>query len=110
MAAVATLTTGVGEVASGGVGEHQGAADLPVVVSGSPTVTGPAVGTPGSTVTVTVSVVVRTPLSAVMDGEGVGGGGVGDGLALQVGGGVGERPVAGSMVTAAPPVLAARPL
>ena len=38
----------------------------PVLVSGSPTVTGPAVGTPGSTVTVTVSVVVRTPLSAVM--------------------------------------------
>ena len=55
--------------------------------------------------TVTVSVVVRTPLSAVMV-SGVGGGGVGDGLALQVGG-VGERPVAGSMVTAAPPALVA---
>ena len=84
-AAGAGSRAAVGQRASGGVGEGRAAADPARWWCRVPTVTGPAVGTPGSTVTVTVSGGGAYPVVGG-DGEGVGGGGVGDGLALQVGG------------------------
>ena len=65
-AAGAGSRAAVGQRASGGVGEGRAAADLPGGGVGVPDGDWAGGRDAGSTVTVTVSVVVRTPLSAVM--------------------------------------------